>query len=41
MQVVLNKKSTKEITLYSVGLYLSMSGFLFQFYLNTGNVYFY
>ena len=26
-----NKKSTKEIALYSVGLYLNMSDFLFQF----------
>ena len=29
MQVVLNKKSTKEITQYSVGLFLNMSVFLF------------
>ena len=30
MQVVLNKKSTKEITLYSVGLQLYMSIFFFS-----------
>ena len=31
MKVVLNKKSTKKIILYIVGLYLYMSDFLFQF----------
>ena len=48
MQVVLNKKSTKEVTLSSVGLCLNMSDFLFQFYKicfkkysNTSDVYYY
>ena len=33
MRVVLNEKSTKETTLYSLGLYLNTSVFLFSFYI--------
>ena len=31
MQVAWNKESTKQITMHSVGLYLDMYDFLFQF----------